>query len=149
MNIGIDIGGVILTKAGRGVKPREIDGAFDSVKRLKEIHNVFIISRIETERMRERILQRLQDMDFFGHTNIKKENIFFVKTIGEKVKKAKELKADIFIDDSYKVLKPMYETGIRTICLNTKYRTEQKRQGRLVRNWSEVLSVVAELSGQS
>ncbi len=32
MNIGIDIGGVILTKAGRGVKPREIDGAFDSVK---------------------------------------------------------------------------------------------------------------------
>lgn len=148
MNVGIDIGGVILTKEKRGSNPKEVEGAFESIKRLKEIHNIFVISRVETEKKRTWILQILQDMDFFEYTRVKMEDIFFVKTIAEKAQKANELKIDIFIDDSYKVLKPMYEMGIKTICLNTKYKTEQKRQGRLVRSWNEVMSVVAELSRQ-
>lgn len=145
MNIGIDMGGVILTKAKKGEIPKEIEGACNAIKTLSETYDIFIISKIKTEKMQENIIKNLKDINFFEKTGVKLENIFFVKSIEEKVHKALDLGIKIFIDDSYKVLKPMCEKGIKTICLNTKYKKEQKKQGILVRSWDEVLEVINKL----
>ncbi len=145
MNIGIDIGGVILTKAKKGEIPIEIDSACDVIKKLAETYDIFIISKIKTEKMQGNIIKTLKDINFFEKTGVKIENIFFVKSIEEKVQQALKLGIDIFIDDSYKVLKPMYEKGIKTVCLSTKYKKEQKNQGILVRSWDEVLKVIGRL----
>lgn len=76
MNLGIDIGGVILTKAKKGETPIEIDGACDVIKKLSETYDIFIISKIKTEKMQGNIIKNLKDINFFEKQALKLKTYF-------------------------------------------------------------------------
>lgn len=139
MNIAVDIGGVIATKNNTDKPVEEISGAFESLRKIAEKHNVFIISAVKNSVAVEKTKKWLEESNFYIRTGVKKGNVYFVKDIDEKALKAKELNIDIMIDDSYKVLSRTSVYGIKGICLSTKYIKENKRYGLLFRTWDEVL----------
>lgn len=143
MNIGIDIGGVILQNAEIGINVEEVEGAIESIKKLSEKHPIFIISKVEKERTRERIIEIFRRIDFYERTGLDSSNIIFVATIEEKAQKAKELNIDIFIDDKFSVLEKMKRFNIYSICINRHYKTLQKgRADKLVRSWKEIVEII-------
>ncbi|MCX7641033.1 MAG: hypothetical protein N2Z20_00140 [Elusimicrobiales bacterium] len=148
MKIGIDIGEVILTKARKNSKPKEIAYAVESIEKLAKKYEIFLISKTEKETNKQKTINDLKNIDFFNKTGIKEENLFFVTTYNEKVNKAKELEIDVFIDDDYRVLEKMMKVGIKhRICLDVSnnYKKGNEKQGKLFRNWIDILKEIEKI----
>lgn len=144
MNIGIDIGGVILEHYLKGRPIKEIDGAIENISKLAKEHEIYIISKIE--KSKEKVIKDLENISFFEKTGVKKENIFFVLKKEDKTQVALNLKIDLFIDNDFGVLKYMTQKGIYTICLNKKYKKPQTKQANdLVRSWNEIINIIENL----
>jgi len=122
MRIGIDIGGVIIGGAGSDtsfftddfLSTPEVDGAFDTVKRLAADHEIFFISKAG-KTTAEKTVEWLQSRDFFTQVGVPENRLIFCRQRPEKVGIARELKIDLMIDDRLDVCVMMEEFSIDAI----------------------------------
>lgn len=121
-SLGVDIGNVIinhrLAKTDDETFYEEqystipcTEGAFEALKKLNEFFNgeVYLISKC-TEWAEEKILAWFVDNDFYNHTGIKQENVYFVRKRDEKDLLCQTLGITHFIDDRLEVLSYMIES---------------------------------------
>ena len=93
LNIGIDLGRTLVTREpGFPAFPQ----AIEVIKRLKEKHNLFIVSRVNSEQ-KERAEQWLKNNEIYNI--IPSENVYFCFERRDKAFFAAGLNCDIFIDD--------------------------------------------------
>lgn len=127
--IGIDIGGVIIERAGSGdtsffgenyLETPEVPDAFRVIKEFARAgfgNNRFLISKAgpQTE---ARTLEWLEHRNFFNETGITPDNVLFTRTREGKVPIAQELQLTDFIDDKAEVLGHLAGTVKRLYLLN-------------------------------
>lgn len=132
MRMGIDIGGVIVQRAGLGdtsfeqehLKTPPMPDAFETIARLASEHDVWIISKCYP-RMQRLSRQWLEHGRFFEITGVRRDRLLFCLKRPEKALIARELGLDAFIDDREDVLEAMVGVVPRRI---------------LFRSWREVLA---------
>ena len=113
--IGIDIGNVIIggdhedrTFFGdQYLTAPAVWGAFDSIKELvNQGHEIVLISKCGIPVMTKTV-SWLQYHDFFEHTGVSIDSMYFVKKRPEKAPLAQELQVDIMIDDREDIIQSM------------------------------------------
>ena len=120
--LGVDIGNVIINNRLNDPEVVKVDeavyaafppseGVFDALKTLTEYFNgeVYLISKC-TEWAQVQILVWLKVHDFYVRTNIKPENVNFVRQRNEKDAVCVRLGVTHFIDDRLEVLSYMIES---------------------------------------
>lgn len=111
MRIGIDFGNCIV-KSDRSAaeaesKWVEIYGALHAIRSLIAINgaeNVYIISRVGSDKTRLRTLEWLLANDVYKTTGLRELNVFFCQTRQQKAPIIAELKLDAHIDDRPEVM---------------------------------------------
>jgi hypothetical protein len=156
--IGIDFGGTILTRKGKGRGSSLVDypDAFRVIRRLtSEIaqpEKVYIVSRVN-EVQEARARQWVLDSEFCSHTGIPDSNIHYCAERSEKAGICAKLGIDHFIDDQPEVLYHMHSIVPNRLLIKyskdevpCEFNLEERapeffdrlRDVVLVRNWKDV-----------
>lgn len=114
--LGIDIGGVIISRANdhtdtsffspNYLRTSAVPGVFEGIRRLVDVvgtDNVFIVSKA-TDPTAERSREWLLHHDFYKRTGMKAENVFFCHERKDKAPICARLGITHFIDDKLEVL---------------------------------------------
>lgn len=136
MHICVDVGGVLIIK-DQYVKsnedtefgadgPKWMQGWREALIKLKDAgHKLSILSYCGIQRMNDTV-------EAFNKVNmneiIPKERWYFVRSRELKLPKMKEIKADIIIDDTYKIINHVRQGGLKAL-----------HYGREVNDWNDVI----------
>jgi len=114
--VGIDIGGVIIEASVRTddtsffgkefLKTPQVSKSFDSIKKIVDSvgpANVFLVSKAG-EDTTQKTWTWLYKHNFFTHTGVYEDNIFFCKTRKEKAPICEQHNINIFIDDTFEII---------------------------------------------
>lgn len=112
---GIDIGKVVVGGSGSEdtsffsdgyLLTPEIEGAFESIRRLSEKFDVWVISKCGPS-VQEKTLHWLLSRDFYAQTQVDPAKVLFVRKRHQKAPLAQELGLVGFIDDREDIIESM------------------------------------------
>jgi len=114
--IGFDFGGVIIepypetkSESFENLKVKAIPGAFEAIREFVEFFgpkNSFIVSKCGTT-MEQRVSDWLRDNEFYKHTLLPSQNVFFCRERKDKAPICEKLQITHFVDDRVDVLQHM------------------------------------------
>jgi hypothetical protein len=151
--IGIDVGGVIRSKAA---KPLTIDEYLDAsslrdaAKTIKALvnlcgsDNVYIISRCP-KYAEDVILKWLDNQKFFTEINFDRSNVYFCRERADKAPIAKQLQLTYFIDDRIEVLDAMKDIVANRILFtggSNHHNTEIDDNITVLNKWGSILKYI-------
>ena len=144
-----------------GITTEEYEDFYNNNK--LEMHNQEIKLRENAKEILEELIKinniyfvtaRDNDLKIITYSYLKKKNIpyddIFLLGTHHKVDKAKELKCDIFIEDSYANALELSENGFKVFLIDTNYNRKPLNKNIIkVSNWNEIYEIVKEISLRS
>jgi hypothetical protein len=152
--LGIDIGGVIISKSGGGsdtsfsreglLDTPEVPGAFEVISRLVNERfdtRVFLVSKCGP-RVQAKTWRWLKHYRFFDRTGVKPRQVYFCLARSEKAEICRRLKITHFIDDRRDVLERLQDIDCLLLDRDGTANRRLLPSIRVVKSWDEIAQVL-------